>query len=229
MEKKENEEALTAMKAKMAFTDIASDYFGKQIMNSKPVRDYNKSEGGKNFVEITNLSFGNAISAAEQTTDSAIEKSKNVIKDIFKRLIMKSTFYFLLLLFVPAFISAQTTKTKAPDFIKLDAKDPLIGEWEWVKDPTGSPFSPSPGIDFTYIRFSPKDSLSVGALESSEWKGWLGSCYFLVYANGTTARGVLSGCSNPVNNGKLITIHYEVTGNELVITSKGEKIYYRRK
>ncbi len=141
---------------------------------------------------------------------------------------MKNAFYFLLLLFVPAFVSAQTAKPK-PQYIKLDAKDPLIGEWEWVKDPTGSPFSPSPGIDFIYLRFSPKDSLSVGALEQNESKGLMAACYFLASSNGSILTGVLSGCSNPANNGKSFLMHYEVIGNELIITAKGETIYYKRK
>ncbi len=84
VEKKQNKEALTAMKDKIAFARIASDYFSKQVMHSKPVTDLNKSESGKKFIEITDLGFGTAVSAAENTVDSAVEKSKNVIKDIFK-------------------------------------------------------------------------------------------------------------------------------------------------
>lgn len=142
---------------------------------------------------------------------------------------MKKSFVALLLLLVPVLISAQTKTTTAPKYVKLDAKDPLIGEWEWVKDPTGSPYSPITETDFIYLRFSPADSLSVGAIENNESKGLLGHCYFLAYSNGSTIFGTLSGCSNPANNGKTFRFTYEVLGNELVITVKGEKIYYRKK
>ena len=84
VEKKENGEALTAMKDKIAFLGITSNYFGKLLMNSKPVKELDKSEGGKKFLAITDLNFGDAVSAAENTMDGAVEKSKNVIKDIFK-------------------------------------------------------------------------------------------------------------------------------------------------
>ncbi|MDQ3112148.1 MAG: hypothetical protein M3R17_19870 [Bacteroidota bacterium] len=84
LEEKENDEALSAMKDKIAFGRITASYFGKLLMNSKPVNELNKSEGGKRFLAITDLSFGDAVSAAENTVDSAVEGSKNVIKDLFK-------------------------------------------------------------------------------------------------------------------------------------------------
>lgn len=143
---------------------------------------------------------------------------------------MKNVLFVMLLLF-PVYISAQTKTTAKPSqsFVKLDAKDPLIGEWEWIQDPTGSPYAPFPEVDFTFLRFSPKDSLSVGAIENNETKGLLGAGYFLAYSNGSIIMGVLSGCSNPAHNGKSFKMYYEVLGNELVITAKGERIYYRKK
>jgi hypothetical protein len=137
---------------------------------------------------------------------------------------MNRIFHLLLLLFIPACLSAQ-----APKYVVLDAKDPLIGEWEWVKDPTASPYSPVVETDFIYLRFSPKDSLSIGAIENSESKGLLGHCYFLAYSNGTSVFGTLSGCSNAANNGKTFRFAYEITGNELAIIVKGERIIYKRK
>lgn len=139
---------------------------------------------------------------------------------------MKKILQLLLLLFIPAFLPAQG---QAQKFVLLDAKNPLIGEWEWVKDPTASPYSPIAETDFIYLRFSTKDSLSVGAIENNESKGLLGHCYFLAYSNGTAIFGTLTGCSNPANNGKTFRFTYEVTGNELAIIVKGEKIIYKRK
>ncbi|MEO5643403.1 MAG: hypothetical protein ABIQ40_14735 [Bacteroidia bacterium] len=148
---------------------------------------------------------------------------------------MKNILMIMLLLFIPVYIFAQTKTTKqspalqTPKYVKLNEKDPLIGEWEWEKDPTGSPYSPLPAVDFIYMRFSPVDSLSVGALENNESKGLLNHCYFTAYSNGSTITATLSSCSNPLNNGKQLVMHYEVTGDELVITLNGEKTYYRRK
>jgi hypothetical protein len=129
----------------------------------------------------------------------------------------------LLLLFVPGFIFAQ-----APKYNKLDAKNPLVGTWQWEKDPTATPFQPVPETDFIYIRFSAGDSLSVGAISNDENKGMLGTCYFLAYSNGGTIFGTLNNCSNPANNGKTFRMSYAVQGDELVITVKGEEIIYRR-
>jgi hypothetical protein len=84
LEKKENNEALAAMKDKIAYGTITLKYFGTMVMNSKPVAQLNKTESGKKFVGITHLGFGDAVSAAENTVDSAVEGSKNIIKDLFK-------------------------------------------------------------------------------------------------------------------------------------------------
>jgi hypothetical protein len=84
LEEKKNDEALTAMKDKIAFGQITLKYFGTVVMNSKPVAELNKTESGKKFIGITHLGFGDAVSAAENTVDSALEGSKNVIKDLFK-------------------------------------------------------------------------------------------------------------------------------------------------
>lgn len=142
---------------------------------------------------------------------------------------MKNVLRILILLLLPVCISAQTATVKPSKYLPLNAKDPLIGEWEWVKDPTGSPYNPLPGVDFTYLRFSQKDSLSVGAIENNASKGLVGHCYFLARSNGEAITGTLSGCSNPAYNGKNLSFHYTVTGNELVITVKEEQFIYRRK
>ena len=136
---------------------------------------------------------------------------------------MKKQAFILLLLISPVFLFAQTAK-----YNKLGAKDPLIGTWEWVKDPTGTPFQPVPETDFIYIRFSPGDSLSVGAISNDENKGMLGTCYFLAYSTGNIIFGSLGNCSNPANNGKTFRMNYVVRGDELVITVKGEEIIYKR-
>jgi hypothetical protein len=137
---------------------------------------------------------------------------------------MKNLLHIMLLLIVPFSLFAQT-----PKYVLLSPKDPLLGEWEWVKDPTGAPYSPVPETDFTYMKFSPGDSLSIGSINNDESKGLTGHCYFLAYTNGSTVFGSLTGCSSTANNGKTFRFNYEVTGNELVITVKGEQIYYRRK
>jgi hypothetical protein len=133
------------------------------------------------------------------------------------------TVFHLLLLLLPAFANAQ-----APKYILLDPKDELIGEWQWVKDPTGSPYAPVPETDFIYLHFSPGDSMSIGSIEKDEMKGKTGHCYFIAKSNGSAVFGVLSNCSNPANNGKSFRFDYKVTGDELVITVKGEEIYYKR-
>lgn len=84
LEEKKNDEALSALKDKIAFGKIGLTYFGKLLMHSKPVEELNKSKGGQKFIGITDLSFGDAMSAAENTMDSAMEKSTNAIKDLFK-------------------------------------------------------------------------------------------------------------------------------------------------
>lgn len=140
-----------------------------------------------------------------------------------KRLLPSALLLYVMLFLFPVFLSAQT-----PKYNKLDAKDPLIGTWEWVKDPTGSPFQPVPETDFIYIRFSPGDSLSVGAITRDENKGMLGTGYFLAYSTGSIIFGSLSNCSNPANNGKTFRMNYVVRGDELVITVKGEEITYKR-
>ncbi|MDQ3112147.1 MAG: hypothetical protein M3R17_19865 [Bacteroidota bacterium] len=137
---------------------------------------------------------------------------------------MKNIFIVILILMLPLFVAAQ-----APKYVLLDPKDDLIGEWEWVKDPTGSPFSPVPETDFIYIHFSPGDSLSIGSIAKDDLKGKTGNCYFIAKSNGSTVFGVLSNCSNFANNGKAFRFDYKVMGDELVITVKGEEIIYRRK
>ncbi len=137
---------------------------------------------------------------------------------------MKNFFWVLFIVLFTTTLSAQ-----APKYKLLTSKDPLIGEWEWVKDPTGSPYSPILETDFIFIRFSPNDTLSVGAIENDADKGLTGHCYFLAYSNGATVFGTLSGCSNPANNGKTFRFIYEVIGDQLVIKVKGEQIYYKRK
>lgn len=84
LEEKKNDEALSTLKDKIAFGKIGLTYFGKLLMHSKPVEELNKSKAGQKFLGITDLSFGDAMSAAENTMDSAVEKSTNAIKDLFK-------------------------------------------------------------------------------------------------------------------------------------------------
>ncbi|CAN5156143.1 hypothetical protein BH09BAC5_BH09BAC5_19420 [soil metagenome] len=136
---------------------------------------------------------------------------------------MKKIFQFLFLFTLPSMLVAQT-----PKFVVLTPENPLIGNWEWVKDPTGSPYSPITETDFIFMRFSPGDSLSVGAISNDESKGLQGHCSFLAYSNGTTVFGTLTGCSNPANNNKTFRFNYTLMGDELHIFVKDEEIIYKR-
>lgn len=83
VEKKDNDEAMSAIKDKIAFVKIVSNYFGNIARNSKPIASLNSSEAGRQFLRIGDISFNDIISGASNTLDSALNKTKSKLKDIF--------------------------------------------------------------------------------------------------------------------------------------------------
>jgi hypothetical protein len=132
----------------------------------------------------------------------------------------------VLSLFCSTTFSAQTSKYKV-----LDEKDPLIGDWEWVKDPTSSPYAPVPDIDFVFLRFAAGTKTSLGAVSFDAVKGFGCPTYFLAYTNGTTIMGTISDCCVATDKGKKLnfTYEYDASADQLIIIVKDEKYYYKRK
>lgn len=102
---------------------------------------------------------------------------------------MKRVLIIVLFLITSPLLKSQTAKYVLPD-----STNPIIGEWEWVKDPVGSPYSPFPDLDFVFITFSADKKLSMGALSYDEKKSFGCSSYFLMYTNGKTITGTLTDC-----------------------------------
>ncbi len=134
--------------------------------------------------------------------------------------------YFLFLL-LPILFSFQ-----APKYDVLDSKDPLIGDWEWIKDPTGSPYTAVPDIDWVFISFSAGTKQSLGATSYDETiKGYACPSYFLAYTNGTTLMGTITNCCVAADKGKKFSFNYQydAADDQLVITVKDETFTYKRK
>lgn len=139
---------------------------------------------------------------------------------------MKRHLAILIFLLTPFLLTAQT-----PKYIQSDSTSALIGEWEWVKDPTGSPYSPFPDLDFVYITFSAGKKLSMGAISFDETKGFGCPSYFLLYTNEKTITGTLTDCCIAADKGKKFSFNYEydLASDQLIVTVNDEMKYYKRR
>ena len=134
---------------------------------------------------------------------------------------MKLISILVLTVFVSVTLRSQTSK-----YAVLDEKDQLVGNWEWVKDATSSPYAPMPDLDFVFISFSAGNKISMGALSYDGCPS-----YFLAYSNGTNITGTISDCCIAGDKGKKVNFAYEfdAAGDQLILTVKEEKYYYKRK
>ncbi len=134
--------------------------------------------------------------------------------------------FWFLAIFISVTLHSQTAK-----YTLLDEKDPIVGNWEWVKDPTSSPYAPFPDLDFAFITFSAGNKVSMGALSYDEKKGFGCPTYFLAYTNGTTILGTITDCCIAVDKGKKINFiyGYDPASDQLIISVKDERYYYKRK
>lgn len=135
-------------------------------------------------------------------------------------------FLLLLLFCIPAALFSQTAK-----FALLDAKNPLIGEWEWVAHDTASPAAPFTEQDWIYFRFSAGAEQSMGALTWDSDKGYGCPSLFLAFSNGKTISGTLSSSCSPELKGKKFTFDYEYdyAHDQLLITIRGVTSVYKRR
>ncbi len=129
---------------------------------------------------------------------------------------------------VLAMIFLLTVAAQSAKYRQLDAKDAVVGDWEWVKDPVGNPYTPFGDQQWTYIRLSAGTDLSFGALTYSEDKGYGGLSRFLAWTDGSTITGTLSESSTPSGKGKKISFAFHIEGDQLVITVNGEDYFYKR-
>jgi hypothetical protein len=136
-------------------------------------------------------------------------------------------FPIVLLLFFSCgiYLAAQEKK-----FALLDAKDPLTGEWEWVRNDTSAPFAPIPGQDWLYISFGAGSALSFGAPSWDETRGYDCASHFLAFSNGNTISATLSDACVPADKGKKISFTYQVFDRkQLIITYNDQRYIYKRK
>ncbi|HET6991651.1 MAG TPA: hypothetical protein VFJ43_10025, partial [Bacteroidia bacterium] len=126
---------------------------------------------------------------------------------------------------------ATVLVAQVPKYKVLDEKDPIIGDWEWIKDPTSSPYSAIPNVDFIFLRFAAGTKVSLGAVSFDTTKGFGCPTYFLAYTNGTSIVGTITDCCVATDKGKKInfTYSYDASEDQLIITVKEEKYYYKRK
>jgi hypothetical protein len=139
---------------------------------------------------------------------------------------MKKSIGLFLFVLLPFLLPAQVNK-----YAILSDKNPIIGDWEWVKDPTSSPFAAVPDIEFVFLRFSAGTKSSFGAVSSDSTKGFGCATYFLAYSNGSTMIGTISDCCVVTDKGKKISFNYQYDPgmDELIIRVKDEQYFYRRK
>ena len=132
----------------------------------------------------------------------------------------------LLVMIVPALLPAQAAK-----FALLDAKNPIVGEWEWVRHDTASPAAPFPEQDWVYLKFSAGTGQSMGALTWDDDKGYGCPSYFMAFSDGKTISGTLSGSCSPELKGKKFSFQYEYdySSDQLIITIRGVKSVYKRR
>lgn len=134
--------------------------------------------------------------------------------------------YFLLLLL--PLLAFQTT----PKYAVLDEKNPILGNWQWVKDPVSSPYAPFPDLDWTFINFSAGNKISMGAISYDDTlKGYGCPTYFLAYTNGNSITGTITDCCIAAHKGKKINFNYsyDATEDQLIIEVKDETFTYKRK
>jgi hypothetical protein len=139
---------------------------------------------------------------------------------------MKKKVIVFFLLLIVQFLPAQTAK-----YALLDAKSPLLGDWEWISNDTGSAASPIPSQIWMYLHFEAGTGQSFGAAQSDDLKGYGCICYFLAFSNGQTVSTSLSSSCMVTDKGKKFTFEYEYDGSmdQLILTVRGEKSYYQRK
>src|SRR5665213_3214977 len=134
---------------------------------------------------------------------------------------------YFLFFFIPVLFSMQATK-----YAVLGEKNPLIGEWEWMKDPTSSPYAPVSDIDWAFIHFSVGTDQSFGAIAYDDTiKGYACPCYFLAYSNGSNMMGTITNCCVAKDKNKTFNFNfqYDEADDELIITVKDETFTYKRK
>ena len=137
---------------------------------------------------------------------------------------LKQICLFLFFLSAPAFLNAQTAK-----FHPLDAKDPLLGEWEWVKSDTSGMAAPLPDQDWQCFKFSAGTEMSFGALSYDADKGYACPTYFMAFTNGSQISGTASNPCSASDKGKKVAFTYRFEGTFLIITVRGENFNYRRR
>ncbi|HLG04060.1 MAG TPA: hypothetical protein VI731_10730 [Bacteroidia bacterium] len=114
-------------------------------------------------------------------------------------------------------------------FQLLAANDPLVGEWEWVKNDTTAMFTPFTGENWMYLSFGAGPVQSFGSPAFSEEKGYGAASYFLAFSNGSTITATLSDSPVPENRGKKFSFSYVCDKSRLIITYNDEQFIYRRK
>lgn len=144
---------------------------------------------------------------------------------------------FLLFVFLAPFVLSAQTKSKpaaqpsAPKLTLLDAKDPLVGEWEWIASDTGAPAAPLPDQDWRILRFAAGTTQSMGALSFDNDKGYSCPTYFLAFGNGKQITATISDSCIPEDKGKKITFSYTIDSatGELLVTVRGNTFHYKRR
>jgi hypothetical protein len=139
---------------------------------------------------------------------------------------MKKRILFAVLTFLSFTVFAQQTK-----YALLDAKNPLIGDWEWISNDTGSAASPVSDQVWMYLHFAAGTEQSFGATSWDEERGFTCTSQFLAFSNGAAISTTLSTCCNPSEKGTKFsfTYEYDAGSDQLIVTVRGEKSYYKRK
>ncbi|HEU4718282.1 MAG TPA: hypothetical protein VFU15_10625 [Bacteroidia bacterium] len=134
-----------------------------------------------------------------------------------------------LTLFFLSFVLLLGAQT--PKYALLDAKDPVVGTWEWIGNDTGSMAAPVPDLNWQFIQLAAGSDQSMGALSYSDEKGYECASYFLAFSNGQMITGTLSQTCLEADKGKKFTMgyRYDAMNDQLVLTIRGETFYYRRK
>ncbi|MBI3511130.1 MAG: hypothetical protein HY064_10740 [Bacteroidetes bacterium] len=136
--------------------------------------------------------------------------------------------YFFLLLF---FFSGATSIRAQTKFALLDAKDPIVGEWEWIANDTNAPAAPLADEPWKILKFNAGTAQSMGALGMNDDKGYDCPSWFLAFSNGKQISATLSDGCVKSDKGKKFSFEYfyDASDDELLITVRGEKFRYRRK
>jgi hypothetical protein len=139
---------------------------------------------------------------------------------------VKTLFQLLLIFVIPVTMAAQ-----APKYKLLDVQDPLVGEWEWVKNDTTGIAAPFEDQDWQYFKFSAGTNQSFGALSFDEGKGFGCASYFIAFSDGAHITGTLSDSCVGNDKGKKFsfTYKYDATTDLLTIIVRGENFTYKRR